>query len=130
MIMDWQAWKTALELWAKTPELIVASIFVLLAGLGGGWKARSHTAAQREANLKDTAAFLDGRLRECREDLRGVKGELQDAVHQAKADQQRITKEVEELRRENSDLRSAIEAALTGQPNHWGDGHELSLCEV
>jgi len=32
-VMDCQAWKTALE-WLKTPELIVASIAVLLAVWG------------------------------------------------------------------------------------------------
>ena len=97
--MDWQAWKTALELWLKTPELIAATILFLVT-VGGfaarlGWKARDHTATQREANLTDTATqreanltdeitSLRGRLHDCREDLKDVKGELRETVHQAK----------------------------------------------
>ena len=122
--MDWSGWKTALELWLKTPELIAGTIIVVLA-VGGfaarlAWKYRDHTATQREANLRDTAVqreanlqnsitFLEGRLRECREDLSDAKGELREAVRQAKDDQQRMAKEVEELRRENSALRSTTE---------------------
>jgi len=66
--------------------------------------------------LETSITSLEGRLHDCREDLREAKVELRDAVRQAKDDQQRITKEVEELKRENSDQRSAIEAALAGQP--------------
>jgi DNA repair exonuclease SbcCD ATPase subunit len=113
--MDWSAWKTALELWLKTPELIVASILVGLAVYGIAWKHRGHSAREREGTLRDSIASLErsgrdleGRLRECREDLSDAKGELREGIHQAKDDQQRITWEVEELRRENGRLRSTI----------------------
>jgi hypothetical protein len=64
--MDWSGWKTALELWLKTPELIAGTILLLLA-VGGfaarlAWKSRDHTATQREANLTDTITDLRGRL--------------------------------------------------------------------
>jgi peptidoglycan hydrolase CwlO-like protein len=121
--MDWQAWKTALELWLKTPELIAATIILLVTvssfAARLGWKARDHTATQREANLANTATqreanltdeitSLRGRLHDCREDLKDVKGELRETVHQAKEDQQRIANEVKDLTRENSELRFRI----------------------
>jgi predicted nucleic acid-binding Zn-ribbon protein len=121
--MDWSGWKTALGLWLTTPELMAGTILLVLAvssfAARLAWKYRDHTATQREANLintavqreanlKDSIASLELRLRECREDLRDAKGELRETVRQAKEDQQRITKEVVELRRENDDLRFRI----------------------
>jgi len=108
MTMDWQAWKTALELWLKTPELIAATILVVIAAFGLGWKARSHTAKEREGTLRDTNASLGRELHDCREDLRDVKGELRETVRRAEDNQRGITKEVEALTRENSELRSRI----------------------
>ena len=39
-IMDWQAWRKALELYVNTPELIYASIFVAIAIFGFTWWLR------------------------------------------------------------------------------------------
>jgi hypothetical protein len=73
-VMDWSGWKTALELWLKTPELIAATILLLLL-VGGSaarlaWKARDHTAAQREANLINTATQREANLQNSITDLR------------------------------------------------------------
>src|SRR5262245_39813981 len=110
--MDWSGWKTALQLWLKTPELIAGTILLLIAvsGLTArlAWKWRDHTATQREANLTDSITDLRGRLHDCREDLRDAKGELRQATSRATDDQQRITREVEELRREVGSLRTTI----------------------
>ena len=52
-IMDWQAWRKALELYLNTPELIYASIFVAIAIFGFTWWLRSHISKERIAALQE-----------------------------------------------------------------------------
>jgi len=51
--MDWQAWRKALELYANTPELIYATIFVTFAGFGFAWRLQSHISKNRIAALQE-----------------------------------------------------------------------------
>ena len=45
--MDWQAWRKALQLYAYTPELIYASIFVIIAVFGFALWLGSHISKKR-----------------------------------------------------------------------------------
>jgi hypothetical protein len=68
-IMDWQAWRKALELYVNTPELIYASIFVAIAVFGFTWWLRSHISKERIAALQE-------RLRLGKEGQEHIKNEL------------------------------------------------------
>jgi hypothetical protein len=68
-IMDWQAWRKALELYVNTPELIYASIFVAIAIFGFTWWLRSHISKERIAALQE-------RLRLGKEGQEHIKNEL------------------------------------------------------
>ena len=55
--MDWQAWRKALALYANTPELIYASIFVTVAAFAFAWWLRSHISKKRIAALQERLRF-------------------------------------------------------------------------
>ena len=51
--MDWQPWREALQLYAHTPELIYASIFLTIAAFGFAWWLRSRISKKRIAALHE-----------------------------------------------------------------------------
>jgi hypothetical protein len=59
-IVDWQAWRKALELYGNTPELIYASIFVAIAIFGFTWWLRSHISKERIAALQERLRWQGG----------------------------------------------------------------------
>ena len=68
--MDWQAWRKALALYANTPELIYASIFVTAAVFTFAWWLRSHISKKR-------IAALQGRLRFSKQVQERITNEVQ-----------------------------------------------------
>jgi septal ring factor EnvC (AmiA/AmiB activator) len=47
--MDWAAWKKALELYMSTPELIAASVVIVIAVFAFSWWLRGHIVRERIA---------------------------------------------------------------------------------
>jgi hypothetical protein len=97
--MDWSAWKKALELYDSTPELIAASIVIVIAVFGFAWWLRSHIGKERIASLQDANKHLVGELGRTREDLR-----------LAKEDQGRVTKELVSIKDEKATMVSAFQS--------------------
>jgi len=129
--------KTALLLWMKTPELIVASILILIAVSGLVWwlsrqwdKGTIAALNTRIATSQDThngqiaalntqIASLEGRLGDTREDLGAAKEEVryyQEGYRVATDKQEYITRQVEFLTAEITKQTSTIELLKATAP--------------
>jgi hypothetical protein len=74
--MEWQAWKKALELYVKTPELTYASIFVCIAIFGIAWWLRSRISKEQIAALKEQLSFAKNKQENFAADLETVKRQV------------------------------------------------------
>src|SRR5262249_4858797 len=72
-----QAWKQALELYVKTPELIYASIALIITVFGIAWAFWRQISKERIETLKQQVSFLKDQLGHAKEEQERIATELE-----------------------------------------------------